>query len=165
MIIILYTYIATTHYKLIIAILSTCKYVISSHAMSSFSIEKYFLKFKEHARSPYAMSSFSIEKKFKKITSCHITFLHWKIIRKIQVACHITSCHVIFLYWKIILNFLETHLMPHHLSLLKNNSKNSRSMSRPISSLENNYKNSRKSPPPTSHLSLKNNSKTLENVL
>jgi hypothetical protein len=38
----LYTYISMTHYKSIISIISTCKYVISSHALSSFSIKKYF---------------------------------------------------------------------------------------------------------------------------
>jgi hypothetical protein len=59
MLLILYTYISLTHYKSLISILSTCKY-----AMSSFSIEKYFWNFKEHATSPYVTSSFSIEKYF-----------------------------------------------------------------------------------------------------
>jgi hypothetical protein len=31
-----------THYKSLISILSSCKYTTSSHAMSFFSIEKYF---------------------------------------------------------------------------------------------------------------------------
>jgi hypothetical protein len=39
---ILYTYIYMTYYKSLISILSTCKYVTSSHDMSSFFIEKYF---------------------------------------------------------------------------------------------------------------------------
>ncbi len=94
----------------------------------------------------------------------HVIFLNWKIFLKIQLACHITLCLIIFLYWKIILKIQENHLMPHHLSLLKNNSENSRSMPHHlmphhISPLKNNYENSRKSPHPTSHSSLKNNSK------
>jgi hypothetical protein len=39
---IIYTYIFMTHYKSLILILSTYKYSISSYAMLSFSIEKYF---------------------------------------------------------------------------------------------------------------------------
>jgi hypothetical protein len=58
---------------------------------------------------------------------------------------------------KMILKIQEKHILPHHLSLLKNNSKNSRSMSHHIYPLKNNYKNLRKSPHPTSHSSLKNN--------
>jgi hypothetical protein len=46
--------------------------------------------------------------------------------------------------------------MQHHISLLKNNSENSRSMLRHISSLKNNSKNSRKSPHPTLHFSIEN---------
>jgi hypothetical protein len=42
---------------------------------------------------------------------------------KNQVAYHIT-----FLYGKIILKIQENHLMPHYISLLKNNSENSNSM-------------------------------------
>jgi hypothetical protein len=50
--------------------------------------------------------------------------------------------------------------MPHHLSLLKNNSKNLRSMSlhlrlHHISPLKNNSKNLSKSPHPTSHFSIR----------
>jgi hypothetical protein len=56
--------------------------------------------------------------------------------------------------------------MPDHLSLLKNNSENSRIMSyhpmpHHISPLKNNSKNLRKSPHPTSHFSIK---KTLEKI-
>jgi hypothetical protein len=40
--VIIYTYIYMTHYKLLILILSTYKYVASSYTMSSFFIEKYF---------------------------------------------------------------------------------------------------------------------------
>jgi hypothetical protein len=36
---IIYTYISMTHYKSLISILLTCKYVTSSHDMSSFSIK------------------------------------------------------------------------------------------------------------------------------
>jgi hypothetical protein len=48
----------------------------------------------------------------------------------------------------------ENYIMLHHLSLLKNNFKNSRSMPRHISSLKNNSKNLKKSHHPTSHLSI-----------
>jgi hypothetical protein len=40
--VIIYTYIYMTHYKLLILILSTYKYVTSSYTMSYFFIEKYF---------------------------------------------------------------------------------------------------------------------------
>jgi hypothetical protein len=53
-------YIFMTHYKSLISILSTCKYVTSSYVMSSFFIEKYVWKFKK-----YATSSFSIENNSK----------------------------------------------------------------------------------------------------
>jgi hypothetical protein len=46
--------------------------------------------------------------------------------------------------------------MPLHISLLKNNSKNSGSMPRHISLLKNNSKNLRKSPHPTTHFSVEN---------
>jgi hypothetical protein len=62
------------------------------------------------------------------------------------------------------LKIQENHLMSHHLSLLKNNFENSRSMPHhlmphQISLLKNNSKNSRKSPHPMSHFSIENNSK------
>jgi hypothetical protein len=38
----LYTYISMIHYKLLILILLIWKYATSSHAISSFFIEKYF---------------------------------------------------------------------------------------------------------------------------
>jgi hypothetical protein len=50
-------------------------------------------------------------------------------------SCHITLFHITFLHLKIILKILgkisqlagmSYHLMPHHFSLLKNNSKNTR---------------------------------------
>jgi hypothetical protein len=107
------------------------------------------------------------------IILCHIIFLHWKIFLKIQTACHITLCHVIFLhwkiilkiqvacqitflYWKIILKIQENHFMPHHISLLKNNSKILRSMphhlmAHHIPLLKNNSKKLRKSHHPTSY--------------
>jgi hypothetical protein len=44
--VILYTYISMTYYKSLISILSRYKYVTSSHVISSFSIKKYFWKFK-----------------------------------------------------------------------------------------------------------------------
>jgi hypothetical protein len=98
-IIFLYTYISMTHYKSLISILSICKYVISSHAMLSFSIKKYFQKFKEHATSPYVTSSFSIKnnsKNSKKSPQVTSPFSIEKIILKIQIPCHIASCHVTF---------------------------------------------------------------------
>jgi hypothetical protein len=41
---ILYIYVYMIHYKSLISILSIYNYVTSSHAMTSFSIEKIFLK-------------------------------------------------------------------------------------------------------------------------
>jgi hypothetical protein len=115
------------------------------------------------------------------IISCHVIFLYWKIFLKIKVAWHI-----IFLHWKIIQKIQENHLMPCHLSSLKNNSENSNSMPHHLmihhlsllkmilkiqennlmphnrSLLKNNFDNSRSTPHRlmTHHISpLKNNSK------
>jgi hypothetical protein len=57
--------------------------------------------------------------------------------------------------------------MPHHISLLKNNSENLKNMQHHlmphyISTLKNNVKKLRKSHYPTSHFSIENNPKTLK---
>jgi hypothetical protein len=117
---ILYTYIFITHYKSLISILSINKYDTSSRAISSFSIEKYYWKIKEHVTLPYAK---------------------------------------LFSILKIILKIQENHIMSHHISYLKNNSKNSSSMThhlipRHYSLLKTNSKNLRKSLHTTSPFSI-----------
>jgi hypothetical protein len=57
----------------------------------------------------------------------HVTS-HFSIETIILKMKKITSCHVTFLYWKIILKIQGNHIITHHISPLKNNSKNSRKM-------------------------------------
>jgi hypothetical protein len=59
-------------------------------------------KNQENHLLPHHLSIENNCKNSKKITWCHITFLYWKLILKIQGAWHITSSRVTFLYWKII---------------------------------------------------------------
>jgi hypothetical protein len=92
--------------------------------MSSFSIEKYFYKFKEHVTSLYVTSSFSIKNNSKNS----------------RKSPHATSP------FSIENNSKNSSSMPYHLSLLKTSYENSRSMShhfmpRHISPLKNNSKN------------------------
>jgi hypothetical protein len=105
--------------------------------------------FKKSRKSLHDTSPFFIENIILKIqvachiVSCHVTFLYWKIIQKIQkksphatyhlsllknnsknlssMPHHLMPCHIF--YWKIILKIQENHLIPRHISLLKNNSK------------------------------------------
>jgi hypothetical protein len=102
-----------TYYKLLILIISTCKYVTSSDDMSCFSL-------KNISKNPRSMSN-------------HFFFIE-KIILKIQ----------------------ENHIMPHHLSPLKNNYENSSSIPNHLSLLKNNSKNSRKSLHTTSPFFIEN---------
>jgi hypothetical protein len=74
---IIYSFISMTHYKSLISIISTYKYATLSHTMSSFSIKKYFWRFKEYATSPY------------------ISMTHYKSLISILSTCkYVTSSHI-----------------------------------------------------------------------
>jgi hypothetical protein len=134
-----------------------------------------------HHLMPHQLSELKIFLKIQRawyITLCHVTFVHWKIILKIQenylISGHLSPLknnsknsntmphHLMSRHISLLKNNSKksrNHLMPYHLSLLKNNSENTRSMSHHlmpchISPLKNNSKNSWKSPHPTSHLSI-----------
>jgi hypothetical protein len=122
-----------THYKSLVLILSTCKYVTSSHVISSFFIEKY-LYFYDHykllisilstykyATLSHAISSFFIEK--------YLYFYdHYKsLILILSTYKYITSSYTMSSFF--IENISEnSRSMPHHLSPLQNNSKKSRKL-------------------------------------
>jgi hypothetical protein len=67
----MYTYIFMIHYKLLILILSTCKYVTSYHLSLLKNISKNLMSMSHHLSLLKNNS-----KKIKKIISWHVTFLN-----------------------------------------------------------------------------------------
>jgi hypothetical protein len=106
------------------------KYATPSHVISFFSLEKYFY-----------------------VPLCHIIFLHWKIVYSYISMYHYKSLILILSTCKYVILSMSCQLfplknisknsrtMPHHLSPLKNNSKNYL-MPHHISPLKNNSENS-----------------------
>jgi L-asparagine transporter-like permease len=129
---ILYACISMTHYKSLILILLIYKYATSTHVISSFTIEKIFLGHHLMTRhiSPLKNNSKNLKKSPHPTDTCISITYYKSLILILSIYKYATSTHVI-LSFPVKKIFLRHHLMAHHISLLKNNSKNSRKSPHP----------------------------------